>query len=193
MHRCLSVLRAYNERWPSAGPLLYGSNSVLPLLSLKLIPFIRDTLEQLLKVDHALPRGAVAANPELPSPDNSSGSSHVTTSSLTPLQRDTDLGVPSSSAGQGWPAFDPTLEIFGDSYMLNHHYGPGEAPAHAPHVVPGGSRYHDPSAGAGTTPYADTSAYQSSWSFPAAPGDMQHRPHTYDTVAIWSAAPSGFE
>ncbi|KAJ7894885.1 fungal-specific transcription factor domain-containing protein [Mycena olivaceomarginata] len=174
VHRCLSVLRAYNERWPSAGPLL-------------------DTLEQLLKVDHALPRGAVAANPELPSPDNSSGSSHGTPLSLPPLQRDTELGVPSSSAGQRWPAFDPTLEIFGDSDMLNHHYGPGEAPAHAPHVVPGGLRYHDPSAGAGTTPYADTSAYQSSWSFPAAPGDMQHRPHTYDTVAIWSAAPSGFE
>ncbi|KAJ6492212.1 fungal-specific transcription factor domain-containing protein [Mycena sanguinolenta] len=162
VHRCMGVLRAYNERWPAAGPLL-------------------DTLEQLLKVDHA-------PQPSYESPSNNSSGTSGSASSSPPAPRDSNLGVPTSGSVISWPAYDPVLEMFADAEMLNHDYGPGEAPARAPQAGAAYNGFH-----IGGTQFPD--AVYGIPLPPHTPGSSHYGDASMfsDTVAIWSAAPSGFE
>ncbi|KAJ7264499.1 fungal-specific transcription factor domain-containing protein [Mycena haematopus] len=167
VHRCMRVLRAYNERWPAAGPLL-------------------DTLEQLLKVDHALPVDSAQASYYESPPIGGSGSSSGTGGS-PPAPRDSNLGVPTSTSVPSWPPYDPALESTVDREMMSHDYGPGEAPARAPQVR---AAYTGP-------PFPETAYANSVPSYTLDNlqhyGDGSTTAMHIDTVAIWSAAPIGFE
>ncbi|KAF7354319.1 Zn(2)-C6 fungal-type domain-containing protein [Mycena venus] len=159
VHRCINVLRAYNERWPSAGPL-----------------FIMH------------PRPPQSHDSPFGGSENSSGSGSGGTPSI-PLQANNSsgVGVPmplTSNSVLPWPAYDPALETLVDPEMLNHYFGPGEAPARAPQVPP--SAYTAFSGGHSSS-YAGSGGYYGI-------GNSSTDMHTdTDTVAMWSAAPSGFE
>ncbi|KAJ7767023.1 fungal-specific transcription factor domain-containing protein [Mycena maculata] len=172
VHRCMDVLRANTERWPSAGSLL-------------------ETLEQLLKVDHAptvRPRKVYDPSP-FASSETGTGS---TSSSETPVSAPNN--VPHLSNPQmtrGWTVHIPlTAE---DAAWANHVDGWDEAPARAPQVSdtadpPNNTAYFP-------APHAHGSDLNDMQYFGVPLGDrLAHDTHLYtDTVAFWSTAPTGFE
>ncbi|KAF7335771.1 Zn(2)-C6 fungal-type domain-containing protein [Mycena venus] len=174
VHRCMGVLRAYAEHWSSAGPLL-------------------DTLEQLLNVDHV--RASERRNEPslLATPDSGSGARL----SFRRSSQSNDFGVPSPQSVFAWPAYEPTLEIADDAYdMQNYTFGPGEAPAHAPHI----NIITEAEATSNTGSSLNSVSFQDTVALPPPPtNSAQHQlggktPDMHlDTVAFWSAAPNGFE
>ncbi|KAJ7496334.1 fungal-specific transcription factor domain-containing protein [Mycena galericulata] len=164
VHRCMHVLRAYKERWPSAEPLL-------------------ETLEQLLKVDHVptvrKPRPTQAYDPSPFAMPRAEGR----------VQRVADANPyptrysPASSSTQGsspefgeWgtytppPADEATWET-----CMSGASATEEAPAHAPRVPDGTG------SGNAQTPY-----------FGGTLDGLNTDMYT-ETAAIWSTAPNGFE
>ncbi|KAJ6549039.1 fungal-specific transcription factor domain-containing protein [Mycena vulgaris] len=187
VHQCITVLRAHKTRWPSTGPLL-------------------DTLEQLAKVDQVpparSPRDDYEPSPFVTGPVDGI-SSHMPKTVRHPQQR----------------AYDPRLY---DEVMAGHFVGPvGEEPALPPRVrYP--KAYHDISTVAAATaparpPSPPTSITTTSFAAslgnpkyfvdeepalaprvsPAVPSSHDAHatfdPMDTDTVAMWSAAPTGFE
>ncbi|KAJ7153951.1 fungal-specific transcription factor domain-containing protein [Mycena crocata] len=163
VHRCMRVLRAYKARWPSAGPLL-------------------DTLEQLLKVDHGRSHRDPDGDFE-PSPFVGSAPAPA------PAVLNNPTAGPSAHA-QGWPEYDPRLESVldpSDLAFMDHVIGAAEAPARIPHT-PGAN---DTMNGGGTFPANPPNGLgMQAYNNAAIPADNDMN---LDTVAFWSAAPSGFE
>ncbi|KAJ7110599.1 fungal-specific transcription factor domain-containing protein [Mycena epipterygia] len=159
VHRCMTVLRGYKERWPSAGHLL-------------------DTLEQLLKVDHAPttkplqadydPSPFVASDPRVSAAHSSAGTIHQLTSHSAAL-----------SAAYGLMLDD----------MVNHVEGPGEAPARVP-ALGDASSFTAPSF---IAPHGFDLTDTQYCGLPDFGINGENADMNPDTVAIWSTAPSAFE
>ncbi|KAF8125377.1 fungal-specific transcription factor domain-containing protein [Mycena galopus ATCC 62051] len=163
VHRCMAVLRGYTDHWSSAGPLL-------------------QTLEQLLRADRTQPVDTPCELSPFAASDASRSSGGSPSTQPLSGNGDLGLGVPSSHS------WSTPLDTSNDAYaMANHTYGPGEAPARAPRVDTEGSR--PVSAGVNIPTFLDTFAFPDAECHPTSGNNTQ----VVNTVAMWSAAPSGFE
>ncbi|KAJ6586239.1 fungal-specific transcription factor domain-containing protein [Mycena sp. CBHHK59/15] len=183
VHRCMRVLKAHRERWPSTGPLL-------------------NTLQQLLAVYHAparpandIQQGHADPSPFVRSdPDGGSSSFHAGPSATGRFE-------PSI-----WPVHNPSYESAPKDYMNDYmgdymasYIGPGKESPRAPIINSNTvDAFAEPTLSATDSGYPNP-PYRANWDIEGAQNmhdvnylDLRSVIDT-NTISIWSQAPNGFE